>query len=99
MQMYAMSRRLKGLNVSITSLHPGIVDTGLIRNFHGYKASYLYYIMNALGEFHVIDGLNLKKAIGPIFFIIILNSLLHQFFIHFTLFVFNYKSVILILML
>ena len=31
MQMYSMHRRLDNSKVSVTSLHPGVVDTGLMR--------------------------------------------------------------------
>ena len=31
MQMYSMHRRLGNSKVSVTSLHPGVVETGLLR--------------------------------------------------------------------
>jgi hypothetical protein len=33
MQMFYMNRRLKDSNVSVLSLHPGIVDTEINRSF------------------------------------------------------------------
>ncbi|XP_069136791.1 polyprenol dehydrogenase-like isoform X2 [Argopecten irradians] len=37
MQMFSMNRRLKASNVTVTSLHPGMVETELPRNFQDMK--------------------------------------------------------------
>ncbi|KAL3882937.1 hypothetical protein ACJMK2_029239 [Sinanodonta woodiana] len=36
MQMHSMQKRLKGSNVSVNSLHPGMVDTEISRNFQDF---------------------------------------------------------------
>ncbi|XP_033740352.1 retinol dehydrogenase 14-like isoform X2 [Pecten maximus] len=35
MQMFSMNRRLADTNVTVTSLHPGVVETGLLNTFSG----------------------------------------------------------------
>ncbi|KAK3602907.1 hypothetical protein CHS0354_018774 [Potamilus streckersoni] len=44
MQMHSMDRRLQGSNVSVNSLHPGMVDTEISRNFQDFR------LMNAFNS-------------------------------------------------
>lgn len=69
MQMYCLQRRLKNTNVSITSVHPGVVDTEIGRDYSDSRAYRALIAVNrALGMLQSpFDGANsiLYAAVSP----------------------------------
>lgn len=57
MQMYSMARRLEGSNVSVTSLHPGFVNTELMSNF---SSSFTGAVVRVINRFSKDILLNRK---------------------------------------
>ncbi|KAK3602908.1 hypothetical protein CHS0354_018775, partial [Potamilus streckersoni] len=50
MQMHSMDRRLEGSNISVNSLHPGLVDTEISRSYQDYRLmTRLTWIAKAFG--------------------------------------------------
>ncbi|KAL3883247.1 hypothetical protein ACJMK2_029530 [Sinanodonta woodiana] len=58
MQMHCMHRRLEGSNISVNSLHPGLVETEISRSYQDYRLmTGLNWIAKVLGQMKTpIDG-------------------------------------------
>ncbi|XP_021355392.1 retinol dehydrogenase 14-like [Mizuhopecten yessoensis] len=69
MQMYSMNRRLRSSNVTVTSLHPGVVRTELERNFKDFPTMRMGMFMAKLIGYSVtpFEGAQttLNAAINP----------------------------------
>ena len=55
MNMYSLHRRLEQTNISVYALHPGIIDTPILRSFQGISGTYNFGIKMAklTGKFKV----------------------------------------------